>query len=186
MEHEHPVEHEIVSVIMPVYNVESKKINNHLAVLDGIDSFFKQNIDKELIIINDCSTDNTKTIIEKYIENRESVHFINLKNNIGPGGCRNVGLREAKGKYIFFLDSDDVIPENSLYNLVCSMSKNKSDYVIGKHKSSKRNVATAPFKFGDIDNMHLNPLVFTSVGPWGKLYRNSIIRKNNIKFPELN
>jgi teichuronic acid biosynthesis glycosyltransferase TuaG len=89
----------IVSVIIPVYN-------NALYIRKSIDSVLNQSIAVELIIIDDCSTDNIDKVLDKY---KSYNNIIYLKNNlnIGVAASRNLGVDQAKGKYIAFLDSDD-------------------------------------------------------------------------------
>lgn len=94
----------VVSIIMPVYNVEKY-------VTEAIDSILSQTYtDFELIILDDCSTDNSVAEIKKFKDPRIVVHC-NLKN-IGLAENLNTGLRLAKGKYIARMDGDDIsLPE---------------------------------------------------------------------------
>jgi glycosyltransferase involved in cell wall biosynthesis len=92
----------IVSIVTPVYNSEKY-------IEDTIESVLKQTYPHwEMIIVNDCSTDNTRSIIEKYAKVDMRIHIINNTKNIGAALSRNVALETAKGRYIAFLDSDDV------------------------------------------------------------------------------
>jgi len=89
-----------VSVIIPTYN------RNEL-VLDAIDSVLEQTFqDFEIIIVDDGSTDNTKTHIENYQKNDARIKYVFQKNQ-GVSIARNTGLKAAQGEYIAFLDSDD-------------------------------------------------------------------------------
>jgi len=91
-----------VSVIMPSYNSEQ-------FLPATIDSVINQTFKAwELIIIDDCSPDNSNKIIEDYIQRSEKIKLISLKSNSGPAIARNRGIQEAKGRYIAFLDSDDL------------------------------------------------------------------------------
>ncbi|PHS40071.1 MAG: glycosyl transferase [Sulfurovum sp.] len=91
-----------VSVIMPSYKSEQ-----FLAAT--IDSVINQTFKEwELIIIDDCSPDNSNKIIGEYMEQSEKIKLISLKSNSGPAIARNRGIQEAKGRYIAFLDSDDL------------------------------------------------------------------------------
>lgn len=92
---------ELVSVIMPAYNMEKY-------IGDSIESVLNQNyINFELIIINDGSSDGTKEIIAKYQHMDERIIYIEQENH-GVSVARNVGMSCAKGKYISFLDADDL------------------------------------------------------------------------------
>ncbi len=108
------------SVIIPVYNVEKY-------LKDALDSVVKQKIGMkniQLILINDGSTDNSEAICLKY-KNKypENVIYIK-KENGGVSEARNVGLKHAKGKYIFFMDSDDKISKNVLCEAYKLLEKN--------------------------------------------------------------
>lgn len=102
-----------ISVIIPVYNVE-KYIEKCL------ESLAKQIMqDFEVIIVNDGSTDNSGKIIKNYIKqqnNKFKVKYLK-KENGGLASARNYGVKYAKGKYIFFLDSDDYIDDNFFLEL---------------------------------------------------------------------
>lgn len=90
----------LISIVMPAYNVEKY-------ISDSIDSVLNQEInDFELIIIDDNSQDNTADVINKYSDPR--IVLITNLTNLGVSATRNIGIRAANGKYIAFLDSDDI------------------------------------------------------------------------------
>ena len=90
------------SIIIPAYNVEQY-------IEEAIKSVLEQKFENyELILIDDCSTDNTKKILEKYKSEKTKVYSTN-KNTGTAAGPRNVGLDYATGEYILFLDGDDKI-----------------------------------------------------------------------------
>lgn len=104
-----------LSVIVPVYNAE-------LYLEQSIESVLEQSYrDFELILINDCSKDNSKLICENYAQRDKRIKVVDLKKNGGAGNARNIGIQHAKGQYITFMDSDDVI-DKELY-------KNANDLV---------------------------------------------------------
>lgn len=92
---------DLVSIIMPSYNTAEY-------ISASIDSVLAQTYtDWELIIVDDCSTDNTDEIVKGYL-NDERIRYIKNEKNSGAAVSRNRALREAKGKWIAFLDSDDL------------------------------------------------------------------------------
>lgn len=103
-----------VSVIIPVYNVES--------YLDEcLDSVCKQTLTNiEILCINDGSTDNSLHILQKFAEQDNRIIIINQENQ-GASHARNVGIQHAKGEYIYFLDSDDYLAHEALETLVNTM-----------------------------------------------------------------
>ena len=91
----------LVTVIIPTYNRRD-------ILPRSINSVLTQTYKKwELIIIDDRSTDNTKEIVKKYMENDKRIRCCDNKHKKGPAGARNQGIEEAKGEFIAFLDSDD-------------------------------------------------------------------------------
>lgn len=93
---------ELISIITPTYN--SKKFIN-----STIESVKKQTyINWEMLIVDDFSKDNSIEIINRYVEKDNRIRLIPLKKNVGAAEARNIALRQAKGSYIAFLDSDDL------------------------------------------------------------------------------
>ena len=91
----------LVSIIMPSYNTAA-------FIAESIQSVLSQNYkDWELLIVDDCSTDNTDEVIKPYLDDSRIKYLKNEKNS-GAAVSRNKALREAKGKWIAFLDSDDL------------------------------------------------------------------------------
>ena len=92
---------DLVSIIMPSYNTAD-------FISETIDSVLNQSYKNwELIIVDDCSTDNTDEIIKKYLSDQR-IRYLKNEKNSGAAVSRNYALREAKGKWIAFLDSDDL------------------------------------------------------------------------------
>ena len=107
---------ELVSIIMPSYNTAQY-------ISDSINSVLSQTYENwELIIVDDCSTDNSIEVIKAFEDSR----IILLKNqkNSGAALSRNYALREAKGKWIAFLDSDDIWLPNKLSDQIEYMENN--------------------------------------------------------------
>lgn len=109
-----------VSVIVPVYNVE-KYLN------ECIDSILAQTFtDFELILVNDGSSDRSGEICDEYAIKDKRIKVIHQQNG-GVSVARNTGLDEAKGTYISFVDSDDVVLPNYLYVLLKALKDTDSD-----------------------------------------------------------
>jgi glycosyltransferase involved in cell wall biosynthesis len=112
----------LISVIVPVYNVE-KYLSK---CLDSLVSQTYRNI--EILLINDGSTDNSLSICEDYGDSDKRIKIFS-KNNSGVSSARNVGLENAKGDYITFVDSDDYVSERYCENLYNLIVDNDSDLV---------------------------------------------------------
>ena len=107
----------LVSIIMPSYNTAS-------FIAESIQSVLAQSYkDWELIIVDDCSPDNTDQVVKPYLSDERIMYLKNEKNS-GAAVSRNRALREAKGKWIAFLDSDDLWMPDKLKKQISFMEKN--------------------------------------------------------------
>lgn len=111
-----------ISIIVPVYNVEKY-------LEDCLDSLLNQSYrDFEVICINDGSTDNSGKILERYAKQDKRIVVI-AQGNQGQSGARNTGLDKARGEYICFVDSDDMLVPNALQILVNAVFDDDVDIV---------------------------------------------------------
>ncbi len=117
-----------VSIIMPNYNCENY-------IRESIDSVLNQTYsDWELLIVDDCSTDNSVEIIREYCERDSRIKlFVNEKNS-GAAASRNLALREANGKWIAFLDSDDLWLPEKLEKQLVFMTENDYSFSFTKYR----------------------------------------------------
>lgn len=98
----------LISIITPCYNASKW-------IAETIKSVKNQTFtDWEWFIIDDCSTDNSVSVISKLIQNDSRIKLIELSENAGPAKARNTGIRLAQGKYLTFIDADDVWFSNFL------------------------------------------------------------------------
>lgn len=112
-----------ISVIVPVYNVE-----NYLR--ECLESIINQTLKEiEILCIDDCSTDNSYSILEEYAKKDNRIILIKNLENKGGGYNRNIGIKEARGEYISFIDSDDYVLKDYLENLYNTAKKYNSDIV---------------------------------------------------------
>lgn len=112
----------VVSVIIPVYNVE-KYLEE---CIDSVLSQTYQNI--EIILVDDGSTDSSGQICDRYAEKNTNIYVIHQKNG-GLSAARNSGLNKADSKYIYFLDSDDYIADDTIEKLLSIAENDNSDIV---------------------------------------------------------
>ncbi len=116
-----------VSIIIPVYKVE-KLIGR------CIESILNQSLhDYEVIIVNDCTPDNSIEVAKELIGNDNRFTFIDHRVNLGLMRARYTGYTVAKGDYIVFCDSDDALPRNSIELLYNSIFQTKSDIVVANY-----------------------------------------------------
>ena len=109
------------SVVVTIYNC-SKYIE------ECLDSILKQNdVSFELICIDDCSTDNSFEVAKRISEIDDRIKLIKNIINLGPSSSRNIGLKEAKGRMVCFVDGDDMLAENALRDIKEIMTANSLD-----------------------------------------------------------
>ncbi|MBR1416982.1 MAG: glycosyltransferase family 2 protein [Bacilli bacterium] len=107
---------DLVSVIIPIYNAEKY-------IIETIESVLNQSYNNiEVILVNDKSTDNSKKVCKKYIKN--NVIWIDLKQNSKAATARNEGIKKAKGRFICFIDADDLWENTKIEKQVNFMKKN--------------------------------------------------------------
>ena len=128
-----------LSIIVPVYNVEPH-------IRPCIESIFNQGLDEkdyEVIIVNDGSTDKSMEMITDIISQHNNIIIINQENQ-GLSMARNNGIEKASGEYIQFVDSDDLLIDNSLPYLLNQALASKADLVIADFiKKSDNEIITA-------------------------------------------
>lgn len=120
----------LVSLVIPAYNVEE-------LIGMTLNSILEQTlIDFECIIVDDFSTDKTNLVIKDYLRKDKRFKLINHRANAGLSAARNTGLRFSKGKYIAFLDSDDLIMPESLELRAKTLDTADDNMVIGTYAGS--------------------------------------------------
>ena len=174
-----------VSVIVPVYNTE-KYLRRCL------DSLVNQTLKEiEIIIINDCSTDNSKNILDEYEKKYQNIKVFHNKTNKGIGYNRNLGIKKASGEFIGFIDSDDWVEKNMFEKMYNKAKRDNLDLVICNYfrklmKEDELIDIESDFNIKYFDNTSLekspNLLLYINTAPWNKLYKKELIE--NVKFPE--
>lgn len=174
-----------ISIIIPVYSTEQY-------LRKCLDSCINQTFkDIEIIVVNDCSPDNSDVIMHEYEKKYpDLIKCLYLDKNIKQGGARNRGIEIAKGEYLTFLDSDDWIADDMCEELYKSAISNNADIVI-----CDRNYVTNDKIIHQSDfSANLKPMTDISkkvlfdncimIGCCYKLYKKNLIYKSKIKFPE--
>ena len=123
---------EKISIIIPCYNVE-KYLDS--CVQSIINQTYKN---LEIILVDDCSTDNTWKIIKQYEKKYDNIKALKNEKNSGAGYSRNRAVEIASNQYISFIDSDDYIELNFYETMLKQMKKEKADMVIGSRFIDKK------------------------------------------------
>lgn len=170
-----------LSFVVPAYNAEEY-------ISKCLDSLLAQSLDVseyEILVINDGSTDATLNIALKYIEKYTNIKLIN-QNNKGLAETRNVGIKNSRGQYIWFIDSDDYIVENCAANILSFVvEKNLDMFLVAPSANVTEN-------FQKDWNEKFPPVVVkgssllkddkVDVGAWAYLFKKSFIELNNLRF----
>lgn len=110
----------------PFFSIIIPTFNRGYLLYDSVNSVLSQDYeDFELIIVDDCSIDNTSLVVNSFNDRR--LRYLKLTKNQGVSGARNYGIMNARGQYICFLDSDDIFKPKKLYNLHKLYEENKSE-----------------------------------------------------------
>ena len=138
----------MVSIIMPVYNSEKY-------IEESIKSVLCQSYnDFELIIVDDCSSDGSRKIMQGMADKDDRIKVIHLEQNKGVANARNVGMENAAGEYIMFLDSDDIFFPDAVKILVDRMKKTGADMTIGNYRYRYE------YKKKYVQGSHLNDMLY--------------------------
>ncbi len=178
-----------ITVIVPAYNVEEY-------IQEAIDSVCGQTMKFEeiqIVIVDDCSTDNTLKVIKKQYSHYKNIEIIQCNQSSGAAGKpRNIGIEHTKGEYIMFLDPDDLFEKDALETLYREITQQDAQISIGsyiqfdkkrdyKHpilkKELKEPISSVTLK-GTSYFIKLPPSI------WCKIYKTEFIKSYNIRFPE--
>ncbi|WP_433773169.1 glycosyltransferase family 2 protein [Bacillus wiedmannii] len=178
-----------ISIVVPTYNVEKY-------IVEFLESVEKLTIgleNLEVIIVNDGSTDRTAEILDQYKSRHDFFDVITLEEASGAAGLpRNVGLERAQGKYITFMDPDDVFTSDGLEKLYSTAQKYDSDVVMGtfelfnnagcwEHDMFKYTLTEEKFNF----KIEQYPDILRAPNNMTlKIYKMEFLKKHQLSFPE--
>jgi glycosyltransferase involved in cell wall biosynthesis len=173
---------DIISIIIPVYNVE-KYISRCL------DAILNQSFHNfEVILVNDCSLDNSREIAVEFAQKDSRIKIIDNQENSGAAWSRMIGYTNATGKYIMFCDPDDFLPDDALEHLYNSISHdNEVDICIGNFQrvypdGSKSKVFENRLKYGN-DKWSVAKSTLKGDTPhylWNKIYKAELFKNNQL------
>jgi len=174
----------LVSVIIPVYNAE-KYLNRCL------NSVVRQTLKNiEIICIDDCSTDNSLQILNEYAQQDSRIIVICNNKNLGaPGAVKNIGIKQASGEYIGFVDADDYVDLNYFEELYKSAKQNNADIAASMKVTCFGKIITTR-KIDCVEGV-LNtvkeriPVLQFQGSNCSKIYKREMILKNNINCCEI-
>lgn len=178
-----------LSIIVPFYNVEKY-------IEQCIRSLYDQDIPQEeyeVICVDDCSPDGSRAIVERLQQEYPNLQLICHERNKKLGGARNTGLKAAKGKYVMFVDSDDLLLQDSVNAILEVADKDNLDFlhfddVLLEYGSMRREYKEMPSSVVMTGTeWFFYPETFWSthhVTAWHKIYRRSFLMENDLFFIE--
>ncbi|MDT0156407.1 glycosyltransferase [Microbacterium sp. ARD32] len=181
----------VLSIVMPVYNVAPFLEAAIVSVL------YQEFQDFELIVVDDASTDESARIIDMYASLDRRVRVVALaQNTIGGAGIpSNIGIRHARGRYLGFADSDDIVTRGGFARMIEAADRADADVVIGGFATFRDDLRIVEPAYdhgravgvprGAVISAASHPsLLQMSPVPWRKLYRRSFIEEFAIEYPE--
>ena len=174
-----------VSVIVPIFNAEEYLENTLNSLINQTIGF--ENI--ELILVDDCSKDNSKNIIKEYSDKYSNIKGIFLKNNSGGASTpRNKGIEYSTADYMMFMDSDDDILKDYCEVLYNTIIKSDCDIVHCNNASKLNGKIYIPKSIDEINHdekiIDDDEKIVLSYVAWAKIYKSSLIKNNHITFPD--
>jgi glycosyltransferase EpsH len=181
----------IISIIIPVYNTEDKYLRKCL------NSVVEQSYqDIQVIIVDDGSKNEARKICDEYAQQFPIFKLLHIENQ-GVSNARNIGIKEASGEYLMFLDADDWLDVNLCSNLVKYLNNNTPDVIVFNYSKvigdiiipSPVNLTNYSFKPSEMKELQLIILRYSKqynginlCTPWCKLYKTEMIKQNEILF----
>ena len=182
---------DLISIIIPVYNAE-------LYIVECMECVLNQTYRNiEVIFVDDGSEDGSAQLCKTYLEKDDRIKYFYKKNG-GAASARNIGIIQAHGKYLYFMDVDDILEKNAIEKLYNAYQINQVDFVIGnvKHISiygmeelegitedkifaDREAIKNLVYTFAD--DMKSNKMLYSA---WGKLYRADIIKEKHLYYNE--
>jgi glycosyltransferase involved in cell wall biosynthesis len=167
-----------VSIIIPVYNAG-------IYIERPINSILKQSLPQdelEVIFVDDGSTDDSASRLKEMADKTENFRVLSMPNSGWPGRPRNVGVANASGEYIHFLDQDDALGPKALQVMYERAQQNNSDIVVGKVKGNMRGPIRLFRESVDSTGPELAEL-YETLTPH-KMFRRQFLLDNDITFQE--
>lgn len=181
-----------ITFVVPCFNVEKY-------IQQCLDSIYMCNLPEnryEVICVNDCSPDNTQQILELNQKKHENMIIVTHDKNRGLGGARNTGICEAKGAFLWFVDSDDMIVADGLKDVLSKAVEQELDVMcfnyrridtFGNELPTKRVFKDSSVKDGEsfVKSVFENGIVNHMGYVWRFLYRTEYLRSHRFLFPEV-
>lgn len=162
---------ELVSIVMPTYN-------SARFVADAIESVLNQSYSNwELLITDDCSSDNTCCVVQEYAKKDSRIHLFRLPKNSGAALARNNSIKEAKGRFIAFIDSDDWWYPDKLESQLYFMLRNNVEFCFSAFEYADQNLNVTGVSFKPIKISYSRMKLDCNVGTPGVVIDTRVLGK---------
>ena len=176
----------LISVVIPAFNA-GETIEGTLASLES-----QTGADFEIIVIDDCSSDNTKVVLDE-IQSLHPLRVLRNAKNLGHGGSRNIGIEAASGEYIVFIDADDQLLPGSLEAIRQKIDESEAELLLigvdefkrGRQRPlTDKNLSNQLESLGTFIVSDEPTALFWPPATWSKVYQKEFLVRENIRFPE--
>jgi glycosyltransferase involved in cell wall biosynthesis len=173
----------LLTVVVPVYAVEGYLYQCLESIRAGLNP--EDNASVEVIAVDDASPDACGSMLDAYATRHGDLRVLHLSNNVGLGLARNAGLAEARGKYVWFVDSDDWLPSGSVPAVLQRLRETEPDVLLidhlRVHESGRLQTdPSSPLLAGPPD---LERLIGVQHTAWNRIMRREFLAKNDLRFP---
>lgn len=173
-----------LSVVVPAYGVEEYIAECLRSILHD------QMEDMEVLVVNDCTRDSSARIAQEFARYDRRVRVIDHDTNMGLGAARNTGLRRARGEYVAFPDSDDIVVAGAYARMVRSLERTGSSFATGPAQEfgdKRKRYWTTDTTVFDEDRSGVGiaayPALIDDHTAWNKVFRRSFLLGNGIEWP---
>ena len=169
-----------IGVIVPNYN-------SGTYIKRCLDSLLEQEYKvNEIIVVDDCSTDESKKIVKEYTEKNNNIILLENGKNMGVSYSRNKGIENAKSEYIMFCDSDDWYEKQATKRMMEKVEEG-ADFVFAGYYITYKDGRKIEVKYNNLNNIEIDKetaISYLPITSSSKLIKKSILVEHNIKYPE--
>ena len=170
-----------IGVIVPNYN-------SGIYIKKCLDSLLEQEYKvNEIIIVDDCSTDESTKIVKEYTEKNDNIILLENGKNMGVSYSRNRGIENAKSEYIMFCDSDDWYEKQATKRMMEKVEKDSADFVLAGYYITYKDGRKIEVKYNNLNKIEIDKetaISYLPITSSSKLIKKSILEEHNIKYPE--
>ncbi|ROP63993.1 glycosyltransferase family A protein [Curtobacterium sp. PhB115] len=172
-----------LSVVMPVHDVAPW-------IEEQLDCVLRQDVDLELIVIDDRSSDETFAIVERIASGDPRVR-LHRSRVAGGGAARNQGIDLAQGEYVVFADGDDLVPDGSYRALVDAADRGDAVIALGRHLKFSSGSTWEPMSSWydvleeSVTDLETMPRLLANRACWNRVFRTEFVRAAGVRFPDV-